>query len=93
MKSIKRVYVVLGVLVVILMLGSALSHGRAPPTQGIATNSSKSLKIAVQQDLPNFNYFDMTSNTEWKSKVIGWNFESLIGMDFDGAPYGLLATN
>ena len=91
MERIKKVYVAVGMLVVILMLGSALSHGAAPKAQGSAMNSGRALKIAVRQDLPNFNYFDVKSNTVWKSNVIGWNFESLIGMDFDGKPYGLLA--
>ncbi len=91
MKSIKKAYVAIGILVMVLMLGSALSHGAVPKAQGSAMNSSRVLKIAVQQDLPNFNYFDLRSNTVWKSNVIGWNFESLVGMDFDGNPYGLLA--
>ncbi len=85
----KRIMLVSIVLLAVIISGfSAMTHAMAPqPT----TKAGGVLKIAMQQDMPNFNYFDLTSNTVWKSNVIGWNFESLIGMDYDGKAYPLLA--
>ena len=88
-KNWKKIMLVSIVLLAVVISGfSAMAHAAAPQKE---TRAGGVLKIAMQQDLPNFNYFDLTSNTVWKSNVIGWNYESLIGMDFDGKPYGLLA--
>ncbi len=86
----KRIMLVSIVLLAVVISGfSAMTHAMAPqPT----TRAGGVLKIAMQQDLPNFNYFDINSNTVWKSNVIGWNFESIMGMDKDGSAYPLLAS-
>ncbi|MGC8709480.1 MAG: ABC transporter substrate-binding protein, partial [Thermoplasmata archaeon] len=57
------------------------------------SSSSGTLYIAMQQDMPNFNYFDIASNTVWKSDVIGWGWDSLFGMDYDGSAIPWLAQN
>ena len=86
----KRIMLVSIVLLAVVISGfSAMTHAMAPQP---ATRAGGVLKIAMQQDLPNFNYFDLSSNTVWKSNVIGWNFESLMGMDYDGSAYPVLAS-
>ncbi len=43
--------------------------------------------------MPNFNYFDLASNTVWKTDVIGWGWDSLFGMDYDGSAIPWLVQN
>ena len=87
----KKIVLVSIVLLAVLISGfSALtSNASAKPLNTRAQGGV--LKIAMQQDMPNFNPFDLASNTVWKSDVIGWNFESLMGMDYDGSAYPVLA--
>lgn len=48
--------------------------------------------IAMQQDMPNYNNFDLASNTVWKDYVIGkFGFESLSSLDPDGNIFPNLA--
>ncbi len=57
-----------------------------------AQDEGETVYIAMQQDMPNFNYFDLASNTVWKDYVIGkFCFESLIGLDPAGNLYPALA--
>lgn len=43
------------------------------------------LTVAIQQDIPNFNPFDLSSNSQWKEMVLTrWCFEGLSGQDPDG---------
>lgn len=49
------------------------------------------LYIAMQEDMPNFNPFDLDSNTVWKNYVIGWAYDSLSGLDPGGNIYPALA--
>ncbi|MCK5291477.1 MAG: Ig-like domain-containing protein [Thermoplasmata archaeon] len=57
-----------------------------------AQDEGETVYIAMQQDMPNFNYFDLASNTVWKDYVIGkFCFESLIGLDPAGYLYPMLA--
>ena len=76
------------VLLAVLISGFSSAANAATPK---ANTSGGVLKIAIRYDMPNFNYFDMSSNTVWKSDVIGWNFEGLMGIDYDGSAYPLLA--
>lgn len=57
------------------------------------TSTPQPLYIGMQEDLPNFNIFDLSSNTVWKTDVIGGNFETLAGVDFNGAAIPWLASN
>ncbi|MCL4447464.1 MAG: ABC transporter substrate-binding protein [Candidatus Thermoplasmatota archaeon] len=58
------------------------------------TESPQPLFIGMQDDMPNYNNFDLASNTVWKSYVYGqMNFESLSGVDFNGAAIPWLANN
>lgn len=57
-----------------------------------AQDEGETVYIAMQQDMPNFNSFDLASNTVWKDYVIGkFCFESLIGLDPAGNLYPALA--
>jgi ABC-type transport system substrate-binding protein len=49
------------------------------------------LYIGMQQDIPDFNTWNLASNGVWKSNVINWGFEGLVGLDFDGLPMPVLA--
>ncbi len=50
-----------------------------------AQDGEEVVYIAMQQDMPNYNYFDLASNTVWKDYVIGkFAFESLSSLDPDG---------
>lgn len=49
------------------------------------------LYVAMQQDMPDFNTWNLASNSVWKSNVIGWGFEGLAGLDYNMLPYPLLA--
>jgi peptide/nickel transport system substrate-binding protein len=56
-----------------------------------AADQPNVLYIAMQQDLPDFNTWNLASNSVWKSNVINWGFESLVSLDYDMLPYGVLA--
>jgi len=86
----KKIMIVSLVLVVLLLSGFSAVTGSATAAEPVKAKGGV-LKIAMQQDLPNYNYWDLSSNTVWKSNVIGWNFESLIGMDYDGSAFPVLA--
>ncbi|MCK4443448.1 MAG: hypothetical protein KAW09_02820, partial [Thermoplasmata archaeon] len=52
---------------------------------GTAQDDGEVVYIAMQQDMPNFNNFDLASNTVWKDYVIGkFAFESLSNLDPEG---------
>ena len=57
-----------------------------------AQGNEDTVYIAMQQDMPNFNVFDLASNTVWKDYVLGkFVFESLSGLDPGGNIYPKLA--
>ena len=56
-----------------------------------AAGDEKTLYIAMQQDMPDFNNWNLASNSVWKANVIGWGFEGLSGIDQDMTYYPLLA--
>ena len=57
------------------------------------TESPQPFYVGMQDDMPNYNYFDLASNTVWKEYVIGGDFETLSGVDFSGAAIPWLASN
>ncbi|MCU0852306.1 MAG: ABC transporter substrate-binding protein [Thermoplasmata archaeon] len=56
-----------------------------------AADQPNVLYIGMQQDIPDFNTWNLASNSVWKSNVINWGFEGMVGLDFDGLPMPVLA--
>jgi ABC-type transport system substrate-binding protein/protocatechuate 3,4-dioxygenase beta subunit len=56
-----------------------------------AAGDEKTLYVALQQDMPDFNTWNLASNSVWKADVINWGFEALAGLDKNLVPYPLLA--
>ncbi len=84
------------VLVATLLVAIVLISGFSVLGQGSTVKpnaSTGTLYIAMQEDMPNFNYFDIPSNTVWKTDVIGWNWDSLFGVDYDGSAIPWLVQN
>lgn len=77
----------------IVMLLTVLSTFAAlPMTQARAAAAEPGiLYVAMQQDMPDFNTWNLGSNSVWKSNVINWGFESLAGLDYNMLPYPMLA--
>ncbi|OGS43931.1 MAG: hypothetical protein A3K76_05765 [Euryarchaeota archaeon RBG_13_57_23] len=61
------------------------------PVRAEAADQPNVLYIGMQQDIPDFNTWNLASNSVWKSNVINWGFEGLVGLDFDGLPMPVLA--
>lgn len=62
------------------------------PATGVnAEDDDGTLRIAIQQDVPDMNIFNLASDSIWKTKVLSWAFEGIGGIDMDGVPYPLLA--
>jgi peptide/nickel transport system substrate-binding protein len=80
--------VFLSILCAIVLGASALV---LPAANVQAEEDTGTLNIAVQQDLPDLNIFNPDTNSVWKTKVLSWAFEGLMGLDEDGLPYPLLA--
>jgi ABC-type transport system substrate-binding protein len=49
------------------------------------------LNLALQQDMPDFNIWNLASNSIYKFSVLKWGMESLVALDYDGVPCGSLA--
>src|SRR4030042_307941 len=62
-----------------------------PVTSASGAAEVNTLYLAMQQDIPDFNTWNLGSNSVWKSNVINWGFEALAGRDYNMLPYGLLA--
>ena len=58
-----------------------------------AADQPNVLYLAMQQDMPDFNTWNLASNSVWKSYVINWGFEGLVGLDYNMLPFGVLATD
>ena len=56
-----------------------------------AEDDTGTLRIAVLQDTPDFNMFNLGTNSVWKTQMFSWAFEGLAGTDIDNEPYPLLA--
>ncbi|MCJ7489729.1 MAG: ABC transporter substrate-binding protein, partial [Thermoplasmata archaeon] len=81
---------VLAGLVMALMVLSAFAALPAKTVSAAAADEDV-LYIAMQLDMPDFNYYNLGSNSIWKSNVIGMGFEGLATADFDLRPIPLLA--
>lgn len=75
---------------VLVMLLSAFAAMPAMPAKAAASTQG-TLYLAMQKDMPDFNTWNLGSNSVWKSNVIGWGFEALSGIDYNMLPYPLLA--
>jgi len=49
------------------------------------------LVVGIQQDMPDFNTWNLASNSLWKSYVINWGFEGLVALDYDMLPIPAIA--
>jgi ABC-type transport system substrate-binding protein len=79
---------------IVCAIALLMAFGALPSMSFVATaqDEGETVYIAMQQDMPNFNYFDLASNTVWKDYVIGkFCFESLIGLDPAGNLFPALA--
>jgi ABC-type transport system substrate-binding protein len=81
--------VIAGVITLLTVL-SAFAVLPATPARAAAAQPNI-LYVAMQQDLPDFNTWNLASNGVWKANVIGWGFESLAGIDYNMVPYPALA--
>jgi peptide/nickel transport system substrate-binding protein len=87
---IKRM-VIAGLVTLLTVLSTfAVILGAATPAKAAAAQPNV-LYIGMQQDIPDFNTWNLASNSVWKSNVINWGFEGLVGLDFDGLPMPVLA--
>ncbi len=89
----KKMIVGLAGLFVIQMFMPLVTTPAAALPAATRADEETTLYIAMQEDMPNFNYFDLSSNTVWKSYIIGWCFDSLSSLDPDGNIYPALAEN
>jgi ABC-type transport system substrate-binding protein len=62
-----------------------------PAKAAAAIDDSRTLFIAVQKDMPDFNAWNLPSNDVWKANVLTPCFEGLSGIDYNLVPYPLLA--
>ncbi|MGB2582002.1 MAG: ABC transporter substrate-binding protein, partial [Thermoplasmata archaeon] len=81
---------VLAGLVMALMVLSAFAALPAKTVSAAAADEDV-LYIAMQEDMDDFNNYNLASNSVWKYYVIGMGFESLSTADFDLRPIPLLA--
>ena len=77
-------------LVMALMVLSAFAALPAK-TASAAAGDEDVLYIAMQEDMDDFNNYNLASNSVWKYYVIGMTVESLSTADFDLRPIPLLA--
>ena len=75
--------------VALLTVVSSLALLPAMPAAAAAEEDT--LYVAMQQDVPDFNNYNLGSNSVWKANVIGYCFEGLVGTDYDRKPFRLLA--
>ena len=84
---IRRVLAGLVTLLTVLSAFAALPtvHAKAEAAGG------NTLYIAMQQDMADFNTWNLGSNSVWKANVIGFGFEGLVGLDYNMKPIPILA--
>jgi len=85
-----RIRGVLAGLVTLLMVLTAFAMLPSVPAKA-QTEGGNTLFIAMQQDMSDFNTWNLASNAVWKANVIGFGFEALVGVDYDLKPYPLVA--
>lgn len=81
------------VLAGLVTLLTVLSAFAALPSLSVKAQGTEgnTLFIAMQQDMADFNTWNLASNGVWKANVIGFGFESLVGLDYNMKPYASLA--
>ncbi len=73
-------------------LGPVSTMAEVAGDRGSDGDDAQVLRIAMRQDMPNFNNFDLNSNSVWKDYVIGkWCWEGLSGLDPGGNVFPRLA--
>ena len=77
--------------VMLLMVLTTFAVIPASATAAAAAAEDDVLYIAMQQDLPDFNNYNLGTNSVWKANVIGFGFESLSATDYDLKSVPLLA--
>lgn len=83
--------IVAGMLMLMTVL-TAFAVMPATPAKAVAAiDDSRTLFIAVQKDMPDFNAWNLPSNDVWKANVLTPCFEGLSGIDYNLVPYPLLA--
>jgi peptide/nickel transport system substrate-binding protein len=87
-ERIMKTKTIVAELVMLLVVLAAFSM---VPSNAKAAQEGETLYLAMQQDMPDFNTWNLASNSVWKQNVIGFAFESLAGLDFNMLPYELLA--
>jgi ABC-type transport system substrate-binding protein len=89
----RELLIALGLFVVGMVLLSGFSSMSSAVSLNKNTNSSGILYIALQQDMANYNYFNIPTNTVWKADIIGWGWDALYTMDENGEMVPYLAQN
>ncbi len=88
----KKMLLVTIVLTVMVLSGfSVLSWGASAAVPQTRADTNGNLIVAFQNDIPNLDMFDPTTNTVWKSDALGWAFESLYSYTPDLIPYPVIA--
>jgi len=77
--------------VMLLMVLTTFAAIPASATAATAAADDDVLYVAMQQDMPDFNWWNLNSNSVWKSNVIQYAFEAIAGLDYNLQPYPLLA--
>ena len=77
----------------IAMLLTVTSAFAVATPAAAATAEEDVLYIAMQQDLPDFNNYNLGTNSVWKNFVIGYCYEGLVSTDYDLSTIPLLATD
>jgi ABC-type transport system substrate-binding protein len=75
-----------------VILVSTIFVNALPSAQAQAPGSD-TVVVALQQDIGNYNFFDLASNTVWKSDVVSNFYDSLSAVDTTGDVYPYLAQN
>ncbi|MBU0623398.1 MAG: ABC transporter substrate-binding protein, partial [Candidatus Thermoplasmatota archaeon] len=86
-----RTRVLAGIVTLLTVLTAFAVVPSASMDARAAADQPNVLYIGMQQDIPDFNTWNLASNSVWKSNVINWGFEGLVGLDFDGLPMPVLA--
>ena len=77
--------------VMLLMVLTTFAVIPASTTAAAAAAEDDVLYIAMQQDVPDYNNYNLGTNSVWKANVIGFGFESLSATDYDLKSVPLLA--
>jgi len=82
--------IVAGIVMLMTVL-TAFAVMPATPAKAAAIDDSRTVFVAVQKDMPDFNTWNYASNDVWKANVLTPCFEGLSGIDYNLVPYPLLA--